>query len=653
MKYLKSICALFFWGLLCLLPFSTCRAANNEIRNIDITVQLNQDGSAYITEIWDISVYSGTEWYLVQGNLGNINIEDFSVSDETGLEYEYEGAWDTGRSLEEKAGKCGLVSKGSEGYELCFGVGSYGDHIFTIRYRMTNFIKKFKDYCGFNQRVINDQLSSVPETISVTVLKPGTAFSPDDVAVWAFGFSGTIYVTDGVVSAKSNGPLSSDSYVNIMCRFPRDMFDTDNVVKGSFDTMRKKAFKGSEYKESLSDRPIVRIWKLLFFLSALGTATLAFHGRRTALKDMPQTFEQSQLLYQKWEGRKVYQIPLFWIASLFFFCIFPMIGVMYFLYPSFQRKFIAKPDSSTAAGKIYPLSGIKAKAKRNKTYFRELPLQSNICAVYTALKMTGLNASENDVIGAFLLRWLQSGYIEFRKTAKTGLGSAFGKEEPSIVLRCRPASDDWVETSLYDLLSKAAGKDGILQEKELYRWAKCHYEEMKEWLNRAFARGRLTLSSMDFYHRIYRPSYFNMHLKEDNAFTEKGRREMLHLYGFSNYLKDFTLMQEREPVDVALWDDYLVAAQLFGMADKVAETFSRLYPSRFTDPGSVYYSTEYDMLSTFYMLNALSHAGAKGAQSGASAAAASSSSASSGGGGYTSSGGGGGFSGGGSGGGSR
>lgn len=70
---------------------------------VSILLQLNADGSANVTENWDVNVANGTEWYLVKSNLGDIEIKDFSVS-ENGRQFITEGDWDVDRSLEEKAG---------------------------------------------------------------------------------------------------------------------------------------------------------------------------------------------------------------------------------------------------------------------------------------------------------------------------------------------------------------------------------------------------------------------------------------------------------------------------------------------------------------------------------------------------------------------
>ena len=50
---------------------------------------------------------------------------------------------------------------------------------------------------------------------------------------------------------------------------------------------------------------------------------------------------------------------------------------------------------------------------------------------------------------------------------------------------------------------------------------------------------------------------------------------------FKTFLKDCTLNNEREVPEVTLWKDYLVFAQLYGIADQVAAQLQKLYPADF------------------------------------------------------------------------
>ena len=61
-------------------------ASAQEIRDIRTVVGLQKDGSARVVQTWDITVTSGTEYYIPVDNPGKSYIRDFSVS-ENGQEY--------------------------------------------------------------------------------------------------------------------------------------------------------------------------------------------------------------------------------------------------------------------------------------------------------------------------------------------------------------------------------------------------------------------------------------------------------------------------------------------------------------------------------------------------------------------------------------
>ena len=54
-------------------------------------------------------------------------------------------------------------------------------------------------------------------------------------------------------------------------------------------------------------------------------------------------------------------------------------------------------------------------------------------------------------------------------------------------------------------------------------------------------------------------------------------------------LKDFTLIKERQPIEVSLWNEYLMFAQMFGIADEVAKQFKELYPEVIASMNSIGY----------------------------------------------------------------
>ena len=111
--------------LLVLAGFGQVAVAQNKVHDVEITVNLNTDGSAQVREVWDMTLSRGTEVYLGRENLGDIKIRDLTVSDETGTTYKTDRSWDTDRSFDGKKNHCGLNSI-SDGYEICWGIGEYG-----------------------------------------------------------------------------------------------------------------------------------------------------------------------------------------------------------------------------------------------------------------------------------------------------------------------------------------------------------------------------------------------------------------------------------------------------------------------------------------------------------------------------------------------
>ena len=78
----------------------------NSINDIDIDVYIDKNGDANVTETWKEWLNEGTEGYKEYKNLGNSEISDFQVFDDTGKEYQYQDRWLTSESFENKAYKC-------------------------------------------------------------------------------------------------------------------------------------------------------------------------------------------------------------------------------------------------------------------------------------------------------------------------------------------------------------------------------------------------------------------------------------------------------------------------------------------------------------------------------------------------------------------
>jgi len=263
---------------LALLSVAGAYAISPVTRDISVSVELLPQGGANVSETWNLCTTEGTEWYLPRYNLGEIDIRDFTVKDETGLQFNNIGTWEVNRSMADKAGKCGMV-RANGGYELCWGVGSYGDHIFTAQYRMTNVVQGLDDYDFLHIQFVSQGVKPRPRHASVVITLPGVALDSTNCAIWAFGFNGTISFKDGRIEAETLEPFHSDKEsVIILARFAKGLIVPSVNNGGLFEEKLETAFKGSSYQEYLDNEASDRRMIVFMALFTLAFSALMIYG---------------------------------------------------------------------------------------------------------------------------------------------------------------------------------------------------------------------------------------------------------------------------------------------------------------------------------------------------------------------------------------
>ena len=269
--------------------------------------------------------------------------------------------------------------------------------------------------------------------------------------------------------------------------------------------------------------------------------------------------------------------------------------------------------------------------KKNTPMFRDIPCNKDIYYANALINLNNFGYNETNIFGAIILKWLRQGKIAFKNETK----GIFNKETSMIDLTLNPTFDSNLETELFDIMYKAS-QDGYLESKELEKWAKNHYERFLGIFKRITNEKIDDLkSSGHIYHRVNKEECKKKNVMDDTIYNDSQQ-----LYGLKLFLKEFSDMKNKEAIEVQLWDEYLMFAYLFGMADKVAKQFKNLYPEivREMEANNLDYGT-------FVYINNISAASVHAA----SAARQAAESYSSGGGGFSSGGGGGGsFGGGGS-----
>lgn len=484
---------------LSLIPLWTL-ATQPATHSVDVTVRLQPDGSAFVTESWTITIASGTEWYTVMDNLGEGRQLQLLGVTENGVEYINEGEWDVDRSISEKANRCGLIKKRNNSYEICWGVGIYGDHTFEMNYYLTNLLQGYTDYDGFNFMFVSRGISPSPQNVKVTVLAPDTLkFTPENTKIAGFGYKGKCNFFEGTVVAHSDQPFSEESGLIILMQCAKGLFQPALSHDTPFADVVDEALEDSDYEE---------------------VGTEEFKREKT------------------WKD---------WVLSFFVFLAFglPILLVLFITF-SFKKILLWRETG---------------KRMEDIPWSRDFPYGNDLFATFSLLNKLELS-QDNGIVSALVLKMVQNGALEPRPTNK--------KDKVEFSFHPEHLSKNTYEKELFDMMLTASGSDHILQEKEFRRWSIRHAEQVCKWFETIKVHGENNLNSY-----VMKKSG-NTHSKSE--FKMYKHEAAIQAMGLKKFLIDTTLIDERRTVEVTLWQDYLIYASLFGIADKVTEELKQFQP---------------------------------------------------------------------------
>ena len=563
----------------------------NSISSINMDIYVDNNGNAEVTEIWNCSTSQGTECYHPYYSLGNSKITNLRVYDNTKT-YINSGTWDTDETMSEKAYKCG-INKIYNGVELCWGISKYGSNVYTVKYNISNFVSELTDSQMMYWTLIPYDFSNSIGNIKIKI-HADKPFA-HTIDVWGYGKYGALcYVdkNDGAIYMDTEGKsLAKSEYMTILAKFPKETFNTSNNLDHNFDYYYNMAQEGSTPYNKKQKSWIERVFAVI---AGVFSALVSF-------------------------------LPFIIIAIAAAFGTNKKFGFKY-----------------GKAGKKIP---------KDVAYYRDIPCNGDIFRAYYIAYQYGITKNKTDILGAIILKWLKAGII---KTEQRDGGKIFKKEETVIILKDDSLEGDYDtksvlktkyaskfdnkrESDLFHMMYEAS-KDGILENKEFEKWCRKSYEKILDWFDDILREQRVTLISDGL-------------ITGDNkgvlggryTATQELKDEALKIAGLKRFLLEYTLIQERYAIEVELFEDYLIYAQLLGIAKQVSKQFKELYPDMIEQ-------TNYGSYENVVYIHHVSSSGVSSANSARAAAE----SYSSGGGGFSSGGGGGGsFGGGGGGGGFR
>ena len=206
--------------------------------------------------------------------------------------------------------------------------------------------------------------------------------------------------------------------------------------------------------------------------------------------------------------------------------------------------------------RLISVSRARRRINKNLLWYRDIPLNGDLQEANNILNAYRYFGSDyNNLMSACILKLINMGAItiETRPNMK-------GKMEQNFVIQDLKDKDKQpiLIRKIYDIFKQAAGSDTVLEPKELKQYMK---------------------SSL---HQSIVDSFINTLHKQTKLSHYKDREyEVSEVFGLRKFLKEFTLLDERELKEVKLWKDYMIYATLFGIADKVIKEMKQINPEYF------------------------------------------------------------------------
>jgi len=423
-------------------------------------------------------------------------------------------SWNSNASFEEKAYTCGVKSL-AEGVEICWGVSEYGEHTYTVQYTITDFVEELTDSQMVYWTLIPKGFSNYIPEAHIKIYTDTPI--PNTVGVWGYGdYKGLAYVDNGTIEMYANNGINSSEYMTILVQFPANTFHVDTKLDDNFQHYLELAQKGAvSYKEV-----------------AAGEEGSVLGGMVILL----------QILFS--------------------------IGIVVVLIMGYRA---SKRNSNM---RRYDIKC--KKIPRNVPYYRDIPFDGNLMRAYYVGVEYGMIRNKTDILGAILLEWLRDSLITIEKKEE---GTIFKRENVQINLQQVEVSDiQGIKNRALFRMLKEASVDGVLEGKEFETWCKKSYAKILSWFE-----GEKGVMQLE-YEQLKKQGYIT-EKQEGILFrtpvecpTPQLEQQALELAGLKRFLLDYTLVPDREAIEVQVLENYLIYAQMLGIADKVSKQFEDIYP---------------------------------------------------------------------------
>jgi len=510
-------------------------ASDVELEKTTVDATIHNNGKVTITETWQIDFDGEFSRYerIIPINDGE-RITDIHIY--------IDGKEAQPLSYDDGARPSGTYYVDQTNDEMILAIymrARYETKTFLIEYTTNKATMCYKDVLEFNYNMIGDDWDYDMGFVSGTITFPQVPSQNEDIYVWGHGpANGNVNITSATSVYYECEDFPANTNLNIRLLLPSELFTVEKINKEYLDEIVQEETK---YAKQEANR-------------------------------------------QKWERIKMY------ISG----GLGSVLGLGSIIYLWIKRRNILK--------EIQPAL--------TPEYYRELPSDLTPSEVIDLMNYVGHDFDEKNKFASTLMSLSLKGLIEFEQYEEDGLFKTKTKTKMHILQNDEAyAKLKSHETTLYRFI-EFAGKDGETTFDEIDELTRIRPRYCKDKLDSFRQSSRAS---------IERDGYLDLRVKTGHLillsivvialgavsipfvpffgipmtvcgvisillsgttkrYTQKGADEVALWEAFERFLKEFTLMDEKELPELVMWEEYLVYATAMGIGEEVLKQLPEKYP---------------------------------------------------------------------------
>lgn len=568
------------------------------LNELNFDAKINSDGSMDVVETWNIDIEETNTLFKTF----KTDREKYSAITNVKVYETTKGMQKTFTEIKKLmyhvTEECyyGMINDDGD-FEIAWGVGldnSSATKTYNISYTVEDAVSKHPDYAQLYWQFVGEEFGINSDKISGTITLPTNAVNKEDIKVWGHieDLNGEIYVTGPNKIEFTVNDFNAGRYVEIRSLFPTSMITfsnrtnniaiLDNVIKEE-TVWVNEANERRARRDFINGLVTVVIDILLILISFVFISNMV--KKKKKIKGMKKLKPTENVIYFREMPRKN-ATPA---------------------QATYVYKKIKTEMQSYDIGKVFSATLLHFNLKKvlNFEVNKDVKGKDNISI--KLLDRTGSIIGENrdeKAIFDFLLSAFEKNNKEEITVKEL---QKFIEKQSSKILKLQEKIQSGTKEDLRHnkLLDKKEEKEyektiGALVGYIMSVMFSCIFGvALAAVINVYILIGVLPFAVISIINLILT----SIELSRINIYTQEGVNESEKWKGLKKYMEEFSMMDKREVPEIAIWEEFLVYATVFGIADKVLKQLKIVYPNFESSIDVNTYSGMYLMMNTDFSIS--------------------------------------------------